>query len=108
MTIKTTSTEPQPTIDEKLRSYARRYCWDMNPIDAISRKTRVLLRVMDFGVWDDIIDIENTFGNSALSSILINAPAGSLRPRSWAFWHYRLSLTHHDDTPPPPPDRKTM
>lgn len=80
----------------------------MNPIDATTRKSRVVLRVMDFGVWDDILDIEHTFGNQELSSILINAPAGSLRPRSWAFWHYRLKLTPPGEAPPAPPERKTM
>jgi hypothetical protein len=108
MTIETASIGHQPPVDEKLRSYARRYCWDMNPMDATMRKNRVLLRVMDLGVWSDIIDIEHTFGTNELSSILTNAPAGSLRPRSWAFWHYRLKLTPHDETPPPLPVRKTM
>jgi hypothetical protein len=108
MTIENSSTDQKQTVEEKLLSYARRYCWDMDPVDATKRKNRVLLRVMDLGVWNDIIDIEHTYGKTELTSILASAPAGSLRARSWAFWHYRLRVTPYDEMPPIPPVRKTM
>jgi len=93
-------------VDEKLYEFATRYCWDMDPSQASQQKDRVILRVMDLGVWNDVLDLEQTFRPSELRRILQNAPAGAMRPRSWYFWHYRLKLANADKEPPEPPMRR--
>ena len=89
-----------------LRALAARYCWDMDPKDAPARKNSVILRVMDLGAWDDLLDLEKTFGAAELARRLRAAPPGALRPRSWTFWHYRLGLADSANQPPAPPERR--
>lgn len=88
-----------------LRAMARLYCWDMALDDAVDRADRVIYRVMDLGVLDDILALERTFGRPRLADILEHMPPGAMRPRSWWFWHYRLGLADADHDPPDMPVR---
>ena len=92
-------------IAETLRRLASKYCWDINPDEAIKHQNRIILRVMDFGTLEDIFGLETLFGAKQLAGILKAAPAGALRPRSWSFWHYRLGLANAQIDPPPMPVR---
>ena len=92
--------------NDAILSLANRYCWDMPPEEFLAGKSRVILRVMDIGDWDDCLLLEKIFQRSELALVLKDALAGSLRPRSWSFWHYRLGLIEPGQEPPPMPVRE--
>ena len=89
----------------RLKEWARNYCWDMDPKDALSSRERVVRRVMDLGVLRDVVSLERMFPREDIVMALKNAPPGALRPRSWAFWHYRLGLVSPGEDAPPEPTR---
>jgi len=89
----------------ELARLAARYCWDMTPSQAAAYPDRVILRTMDLGTLQDIIALEQCFGHSGLAEVLARATAGALKPRSWAFWHYRLGLVPPGHAIPPQPAR---
>lgn len=99
---------PQPTNAEEafLRGMARRYGWDMDEADALPLRERLIWRVMDIGRLEDIQAMESRLGRQALAASLRRAPAGAMRPKSWAFWHYRLGLADAERDPPPMPARR--
>lgn len=84
---------------------ARRYSWDIALPEARDWPDRLLRRVMDMGVIEDIVAMERGFGRDRLRQSLRTAEAGELRPKSWAWWHYRLELIEPDTPPPPLPTR---
>ncbi len=55
---------------------------------------------MDLGVWDDLVTLEQVFGRYRLAVILKASGAGSMREKSWWFWHFRLGLADVDRKPP--------
>ncbi len=77
----------------------------MNPDEAVNFQERVILRVMDLGTLDDIFDLEASFDTEKLIDTLKAASPGSMRQRSWNFWHYRLNLADARIEPPPMPVR---
>ena len=89
---------------DELHRLAQKYCWDLTPADADKFPDKIILRTMDFGTLEDIFILQDIFGAKSLRSVLRNAPAGSLRPRSWSFWHYRLGELF-EGAPPQPPSR---
>ena len=88
-----------------LAALARRYGWDMGAEEALERPAKLILRVMDIGVWEDMLALEAVLGRDFLKDTMTAATAGSLRPRSWNFWSIRLGL-HRDGAPPPMPARR--
>lgn len=95
--------------DEQLVEFDRlalKYSWDLALPEARDRPARLLRRVMDMGLLEDIVAMERAFDGDSLRRALVTAEAGALRPKSWAWWHYRLGLTAIDAAPPPPPVRR--
>lgn len=85
---------------------ALRYSWDLPLPQARDRPDRLLRRVMDMGLLDDLIAMEQCFGRDRLRTALATAEAGALRPKSWAWWHYRLGIVEPHSAPPPLPARR--
>lgn len=92
--------------DRELDRLARIYSWDMKPDEARRWPHRLLRRVMDVGTLDDIVLMERHIGREELKRALDTAEIGSLRPKSWTFWHYRLGQTDPDAPCPPMPTRR--
>ena len=88
-----------------LTAMARRYVWDKTTEQALAFADGIILRVMDLGTIEHVLELEHVLGRDRLASRLRDAPAGALRPRSWWFWHYRLGLTPAEQDPPPMPVR---
>lgn len=86
---------------------AATYSWDMKIDEARLWPFRLLRRVMDVGTLEDIVAMEISFGHDELKRALSTAEAGSLRPKSWTFWHYRLGLVKPGAACPPMPARRT-
>lgn len=82
---------------------ARIYSWDEKLDVARTWPQRLLLRVMDIGMLEDILALERVFGHEILTKLLAAAEIGSLRPKSWTFWHYRLGLVAPGEPCPPMP-----
>ncbi len=87
------------SASDPIVAFARKYAWDVDLAEADALRTKVILRVMDYGTYEDILQLEETVAKQELVDALTNAPPGALRPRSWSFWHYRLDLVTDDQVP---------
>ena len=87
------------SISDPIVEFARKYAWDVDLAEADALRTKIILRVMDYGTYEDILQLEETVAEQELIDALTNAPPGALRPRSWSFWHYRLGLVTDDQVP---------
>jgi hypothetical protein len=94
------SEHPRSLDREALARLAAKYVWWSDPADAAPR--RVIAQVMDIGDHDDVQALARQVGDDALREVLAHAQAGWFRPRSWAYWHYRLGLAAVDQVPAAP------
>ena len=88
--------------------FARKYAWDVDLAEADALRTKVILRVMDYGTYEDTLQLEEAVAKQELVDALTNAPPGALRPRSWSFWRYRLGLVSDDQVPRQSPRVATL
>ena len=96
-----------PTLAEAAKRWARAYLWWATPEEVLRHQpARLVAQVMDTGTYEDVLALERLLGRELLRAVLARAQAGWLRPRSWAFWHYRLGLVAPGEPPPPPPARR--
>ena len=86
---------------EFLTNMAKKYIWWETLEEAMTHPRRILVQVMDIGVWDDLCVLVDLFSSRELLEALLNSEAGQFRPRSWHFWCYRLI-----GRVPPMPERK--
>ena len=70
---------------------ARKCVWWKSPSDAMQWPYRVIAQVMELGDFDDVQALAGSWRPIAARR-LRNAQAGQFRPRSWAYWHFRLGL----------------
>lgn len=63
---------------------------------------RVIAQVMDIGDHVDAEAMAAEVGDEALREVLRHAQPGQFRPRSWAYWRYRLGLSGVGQIPPLP------
>jgi hypothetical protein len=87
---------------EALKPLARRYVWWQTPDAAMRTPERVIAQVMDIGDHGDTEALALCIGDAALREVLQHAQPGQFRPRSWAYWHYRLGLAQVGQVPPLP------
>lgn len=85
-----------------LESLARRYMWWQTPAESARMPQRVIAQVMDIGDYADVEVLAAQVGETTLREVLRSAQPGQLRPRSWAYWHYRLGLSRVGQVPPLP------
>ncbi len=89
---------------ELLRKFTH-YIWWQSPEVSLNYPERLIAQVMDLGDWNDECQLMDTFGDDILRSVLSQAEAGWFRPKSWAFWNYRLRIVSFDSEPPNLPRR---
>ncbi len=87
---------------EGLIGLARKYVWWKSPDEAIKYPRRIIAQVMDIGTLEDIELLVRLVGEETLKDTIAQAEAGQFRPRSWAYWHYRLGLADVDQVPKMP------
>ncbi len=90
----------------ELEPYAARYVWWKTAAEAMETPSRVIAQVMDIGDWDDVQRLLSLVGEDELRAVLAQAEPGQFRPRSWAYWSYRLGVVSPDEPPPPAPSRR--
>lgn len=87
---------------ELLKFLAGKYIWWKTPDEAVTMPQRVIAQVMNIGDYTDVQALANQVGDEILRDVLIHAEAGQFNERSWAYWHYRLSLASVDLLPTMP------
>ncbi len=60
---------------------------------------RISRELMNIGDYTDVQRLASQMGDAALRDALSHAEAGQFNERSWAYWHYRLSLASVDQVP---------
>ncbi|MBU4525458.1 MAG: hypothetical protein KKC92_08610 [Proteobacteria bacterium] len=81
---------------------ARKYVWWKAPEEALRFPQRVIAQIMDIGDHEDIERLVQIVGEKALKNAIVSAESGQFRPRSWAYWHYRLGLAELERLPKMP------
>lgn len=61
---------------------------------------------MNIREYDDVVELVKQIGEDCLRRVLAHAEIGQFNGRSWAYWHYRLSLVRPDQTVPALPKRR--
>ena len=83
-----------------LLELARRYSWWSAPEETVvSNLPRLVAQVMEMGTWDDAHALLDSLGAEPFREVLRQPPPGTLSPKSWAFWHYRLGLGEAPEYP---------
>lgn len=85
-----------------LEPLAHKYIWWKSSGEAMAQPERVIAQVMNIGDYADVQQLAGNLGDAALRDVLIHAEIGQFNPRSWAYWHYRLTLAQVDCVPPMP------
>ncbi len=93
------------TTPDPLTRLAARYLWWKSADDAVADLDRLVVQVMDIGTLEDARWLLDHLGANRFRTALSGAEAGQLRPKSWAYWHYKLGVTPADQAPPPMPAR---
>jgi len=88
-----------PAQADELIPLARKYVWWKAPEEALKFPQRVIAQIMDIGDHDDIERLVHIVGEKALKNAISCAESGQFRPRSWAYWHYRLGLAEQERVP---------
>lgn len=91
-------------MDHPLKSFTK-YIWWKTPEEALQYPDRLIARVMDRGPWEDVCALIEIVGKEKLLDVLNHAEAGEFEPRSWSYWHYRLTDISLGEVPPMPERR---
>ena len=67
------------------------YIWWKTRDEAMEYPQRILAQLMDMGTLEDTRELEKLFSPDELMEVLNEAEAGQFRPRSWSFWHCRIT-----------------
>lgn len=87
---------------KSLLPFAQKYIWWKTPDEAVKYPFRVMAQVMDLGTLEDMHALAKLVGDDTLRAVVRHAEAGQFRPRSWAYWHYRLGLAEVGHVPEMP------
>jgi len=82
-----------------------RYIWWKSPEEAVALPDRVIARIMDIGLLEDISGLLELFSKEELNDVLQGAEVGQFREKSWHFWHYYLTDCAVGEVPPIPQTR---
>lgn len=87
---------------DTLTRLAGAHVWWKTAAEVLADPQQLVPRVMECGDWDDVMLLENTFGDRLFRRAIEEAEAGQFSARSWHFWHYRLALAEVEQVPPMP------
>lgn len=88
--------------DATLRAFARKYIWWKTEPDAMKYPDRIIAQVMNLGEFNDVQTLIDVVGSRELLRVLRESEAGVFSPKSWTYWHYRLTDCAVDQVPPMP------
>ncbi len=90
------------TQSDFLKKMALKYIWWKSPEQSLQNEQKIIAKIMDIGDYEDVQILIHLFGEQRLQDALKNAEPGMFNERSWAYWHYRLGLSHSEQIPPLP------
>lgn len=96
---------PAFSIPLKLATKAinARLIWFEPPEQALCDGVRFLAYAFRHATAADMAVLRDAIGDTKAALALSNAPAGTIDPRSWAYWHLVLK---NETEPPPMPTRR--
>jgi hypothetical protein len=89
---------------DDLLHVARRCVWFQTPTETLADSNFFIAHVLTYGAPSDVKILRQHFDDDMLVGALINAPPGTIDPRSWAYWNLIL----RDLSPPPPMPTRTF
>jgi hypothetical protein len=78
--------------DFRLQQIAREVVWWELPEITLADQNFFLGRVMARGFWNDVVHVQNVYGEDALREALRHSKPGEIDIASWHYWHRRLGL----------------
>jgi energy-converting hydrogenase Eha subunit A len=78
--------------NESLRKIAKELFWWQTPEVSLANSRRFVMQVMALGTWDEVQQVEQVLGWASFKDALLNAQAGVLDARSWAYWRAFFGL----------------
>lgn len=85
-----------------LLEMAEKYVWWKSVDIALQHPKLIISRVMDIGDYQDVQQVADSFSDDILKEVLLTSEPGAFRPRSWAYWNYRLGTATPGYLPPAP------
>lgn len=95
----------QKQNDKILLEWAKKYIWWENPEEAIKNYNKIILKVLDIGTFEDTQFLLKYTDKNTLAEIIQNSGIGSMRKKSWNYWHIILDICDDEDIPPIPSKR---
>lgn len=95
----------QKQNDKILLEWAKKYIWWENPEEAIKDYNKIILKVLDIGTFEDTQILLENIDKNTLIKIIQNSEIGSMRKKSWNYWHTILNIYDDKDIPPMPSRR---
>ena len=88
-----------------VKELAKKYIWWKSPEEAARFPWMVIWQAMDIAVFDDVLRLLSIIGEEMLKEAIRRAETGSMREKSWHYWHYILKLAASESEIPPMPRR---
>lgn len=88
-----------------LLKWAKKYIWWKKPEEAIKDYNKIILKVLDIGTYEDTQILLENIDKNTLIKIIQNSEIGSMRKKSWNYWHTILNIYDDKDIPPMPSRR---
>ena len=88
-------------MDTRLRPFTKYIRWK-TPEEALRYPDRLIAQFMDRGTWEDVCSLIEIVGKENLLNVLRHAEVGKFEPRSWSYWHYRLTDIELGEVPQMP------
>ena len=89
-------------LNSTFKDVATRVIWFEPPEQSLRDSVRFIAYAMAYATFEDMQQIREHVGDDDLRAVLLEAPAGIIDPRSWAYWHAILGQY----PAPPMPVRK--
>ncbi len=91
--------ELESSEKEQLQKTARQLVWWESPEESLEYPERLLAQAMTYGTWDEVLFLQEIFGEKTFRAVLDDPPNGILDEASWIYWHRRFG----SETVPPYP-----
>ena len=82
-----------------LTAGCQKYAWWETPQEALRCPCKLLARIMDSGLWQDVCTLSRLHAKEELGRVLACSEPGDFSEKSWHFWHCRLGLCELGQVP---------
>ncbi|PAF46749.1 hypothetical protein BKH41_08550 [Helicobacter sp. 12S02232-10] len=91
--------------NEILIELSKKYIWWQKPQETIQSPEKIILKTMDIGTFEDANILLENFDKQFLIETLQKSEIGSMRKKSWHYWHIILGICDYNHIPPMPTKR---